>query len=56
MGNGATHLPPTEVFHLLVFMSVLQRVGARWLLEEEAVRIAHRGRSVMFPVSVEESC
>lgn len=50
VGNGATHLPPTEVFYLLVFVSVLQRVGARWLLEEEVVRVAHRGRLVMFSV------
>lgn len=33
MGNGATHLPPIEVFYLLVFTSVLQCVGAWWLLE-----------------------
>lgn len=33
--NGATHLPPAEVFHLLVFMSVLQRT--RWLLKESVI-------------------
>lgn len=47
--GGEWCLPPTEVFYLLVFMSVLQRMGARWLLEEE---VAHHGGSAMFPVSV----
>lgn len=52
VGSDATHLPPTEVFYLLVFMNVFQRLGARWLLEEEVVRVAHHGKSAMFPVSV----
>lgn len=52
VGNGAIHLPPTEVFYLLVFILVLQRVGARWLPKEAVIRVAHQGRSAMFPVSV----
>lgn len=49
--TGATHLPPAEVFYLLVFMSVLQHLGARWLLEEAVTRVAHHGRSAVFVFS-----